>query len=378
MLTSQQMEVAAGTDFDLALTRSLVPLKDMSEAHLLDLLRDSRVEMTFAGQTLFEAGKRDDEHLYLLHGDVALTDEQGQTRQAKGRSTLMPLSRFQPRQETACAKTDGSVLRIDSERLDKLLTWSQVSDYLQLNISRQRDLDEDVEWMMTVLKSNLFFKVPPINVEEIFSRLEPQVVYAGDMIIRQGELGDRCYFIKEGEAEVTRHQGEQKQHLADITTGRCFGEDALVNEAPRNASVRMLTDGVLMCLSKHDFYRLLKEPEVASVSLAQLSAEEERHTVCVDLRSEEEYGESHLKRAANIPLGLLAIKARLLSPQVEYICYCDTGRRSRAAVHLLNQQGYRARALEDCPALFNEPQWQSLLERQHNYVLRDGRAMLGQ
>src|SRR5690625_7975242 len=89
----------------------------------------------------------------------------------------MPLSPYQPRRETAVAESDGSILRVDSERLDKLLTWSQVSDYLQLNMSRQRDLDEDMEWMLTVLKSNLFFKVPPINVEQIFSRLEPQVVY---------------------------------------------------------------------------------------------------------------------------------------------------------------------------------------------------------
>src|SRR5690625_6415031 len=113
--------------------------------------------------------------------------------------------------------------------------------------------------MLTVLKYNLFFKFTPINVEQIFSRLEPQVVYAGDTILRQGELGDYAYFIKEGQAEVTRHQGGAHQHLANISTGRCFGEDALVNEAPRNATIKMLTDGVLMRLSKHDFYRLRSE-----------------------------------------------------------------------------------------------------------------------
>ncbi|MDQ2078013.1 cyclic nucleotide-binding domain-containing protein [Marinimicrobium sp. ABcell2] len=378
MLLSPQADNPNGTAFDLALTRTLVPLKDMSEAHLLDLLHNSSVEMTFAGQTLFSAGKFDGDHFYLLHGDVALTDAKGNRCQVKGRSTLMPLSAYQPRRETAVAETDGSILRIDGERLDKLLTWSQVSDYLQLNMSRQRDLDEDFEWMMTVLKSNLFFKVPPINVEHIFSRLEPQVVYAGDTIIRQGELGDCCYFIKEGQADVIRHQGEQRQHLATITTGRCFGEDALVNDAPRNASVRMLTDGVLMRLSKNDFYRLLREPRVDSLPLANMAKAVQTGAVYVDMRSEEEYSEGHLACAANIPLSLLAIKSRLLSKEVQYICYCNTGRRSRAAAHLLKELGHNAVALEDCPSLFNDPEWETLLERDSNYVLRHGRAVLGQ
>lgn len=377
MLLSPQSNIAR-PEFDLASTRTLVPLKDMSEAHLLDLLHHSAVEMTFAGQTLFSADAYDGDHLYLLHGDVTLTDSEGRRRQVKGRSTLMPLSAYQPRRETAVAESDGSVLRVDSERLDKLLTWSQVSDCLQLNMSRQRDLDEDMAWMMTVLRSNLFFKVPPINVEQIFSRLEPQVVYAGDTILRQDELGDYAYFIKEGRAEVTRRQGDQRQHLATISTGRCFGEDALVNDAPRNATIRMLTDGVLMRLSKHDFYRLLREPEVPNLSLDAMVEAVQGGAVCVDMRSEEEYSDGHLAGAVNIPLGLLAMKSRLLDPQVSYICYCNTGRRSRAAAHLLKQQGHNAVALDDCWALFNDPCRASLLERGSNYLLRQGRAVPGQ
>ena len=210
-------------EFDLNLTRTLVPLKDMSESHLLALLDDAVVEAVCAGQTLFSAGSYDAQHVYLLHGDVALVSDDGSRELIKGRSSLFPIAHQQPRQATAIAETDCSVLRIDSEHLDKMLTWSQVADYLQLIISRERDLDEDIDWMMIILKSNLFFKVPPLNVEQIFSRLIPQVVYAGDVIIRQGEIGDQCYFIKEGEADVTRHYDNQREYLASIGVGRCFG-----------------------------------------------------------------------------------------------------------------------------------------------------------
>lgn len=364
-------------EFDLSLTRTLVPLKDMSESHLLELLQQVEPEVVCAGQTLFARGSYDAHHVYLLHGDVSLVDESGAKSLVKGRSSLLPIAHHQPRLVTATAETDGAVLRIDSERLDKMLAWSQVADYLQLNISRQRDLDEDSDWMMTVLKSNLFFKVPPINVEDIFSRLHPQVVYAGDVVIRQGELGDQCYFIKEGEAEVWRHNDQGRQLLATIGVGRCFGEDALVNETVRNASVIMRTDGVLMRLDKQDFYRLLKEPQVPSVNLDNLREKIAGGDVAVDVRSEEEYAELHLESAVNVPLNLLGIKARMLDKDREYIFYCDTGRRSRAAAHLLVQQGYRAVALDDCPQLFGLDRWKHLLDKEFNYVLRAGQAHQG-
>ncbi len=374
---AQQSSQAESVDFDLNLTHTLVPLKDMSESHLLALLDDAVIEVVCAGQTLFTNGSYDAQHVYLLHGNVSLVANDGSLTHVKGRETLFPIAHHQPRQVTAVADSDCSILRINSERLDKMLTWSQVADYLQLNISRQRDLDEDIDWMMTVLKSNLFFKVPPLNVEQIFSRLIPQIVYAGDVIIRQGEIGDQCYFIKEGEADVLRNIDGKRQHLATIGVGRCFGEDALVNEAPRNATVLMHTDGVLMRLGKQDFYRLLKEPNVATLAFYDLPNAVNDGAVCVDVRSEEEYSEAHLSNAVNIPLNILAIKSRLLSKDRLYIFYCDTGRRSRAAAHLLAQQGYHALALDDCGNLFT-PVGQALLNDTSNYVLRDGVAAPGQ
>lgn len=375
--SSLVVENTPSTEFDLNLTRTLVPLKDMTESHLLALLDDAVVEDICAGQTLFAVGSYDAQHVYLLHGDVSLVLEDGSRTQIKGRSSLMPIAHHQPRQFTAVADTDCSVLRINSERLDKMLTWSQVADYLQLMISRERDLDEDVDWMMVVLKSNLFFKVPPLNVEQIFSRLSPQVVYAGDVIIRQGEMGDQCYFIKEGEADVTRHSESGRHHLASIGVGRCFGEDALVNETVRNATVMMRTDGVLMRLGKHDFYRLLKEPSVATLALNELEECIAKGVVAVDVRSDEEYSEAHLPQAVNIPLNILAIKSRLLTKDKLYIFYCDTGRRSRAAAHLLALHGYKTLALENCTHLFTQSGLQQYLNDVQNYVLRDGVAVPG-
>ncbi len=159
--------------------------------------------------------------------------------------------------------------------------------------------------------------------------------------------------------------------------GRCFGEDALVNEAARNASVIMRTDGVLMRLGKQDFYRLLKEPVVATLAFNELQNTIAKGAVAVDVRSEEEYSEGHLPQAVNVPLNILAIKSRLLNKENTYLFYCDTGRRSRAAAHLLAQQGYKTLALDNCAQLFT-PQAQLIhLTDTQNYLLRDGLAVAG-
>ncbi|MDO3385554.1 cyclic nucleotide-binding domain-containing protein [Gilvimarinus sp. SDUM040013] len=363
---------------DPVLIKSLVPIKEMSSAHLSELLKYAQTEFLYKGQTLFNRGAVDHCHLYLLYGDILLEDDKGQETLIKGRASLLPIAHSKPRKYQATALTDCSVLRFDSEVLDKLLTWSQVADYLHTIIARDRDMDEDVQWMMQVLHSNLFFKVSPLNVDEIFAKMTARLVDADEVIIRQGELGEHCYFIKEGRAEVTRQGATGVELIADIGEGRCFGEDALVNDAPRNATVTMTTDGVLMCLMKQDFYRLIKSPEVSEILFKDLDTGEKSTHVLVDVRSDEEYGEGHLPYAVNVPLHLLGIKSRLLRLGVEYVCYCDTGRRSQAAAHLLTEQGYSVKALAQCDAVFSAPEQVATMEVGNNYVLRDGRSVSGQ
>jgi rhodanese-related sulfurtransferase/CRP-like cAMP-binding protein len=331
---------------------TLVPLKALKPNFLQYLFANAQVRALFAGQTLFEANSYDKRHLYLLHGQLELRYGDGRTELVHGTHSEFPIAHAAPRPCTAVAQSDCSVLIVDSEQLDRTLSWSQIAQYLMAEIAVERDYDEDNAWMQTVLCSNLFFKVPPINVEQIFSRLEPVVVLAGEAVIRQGEIGDCCYFIKEGAAVVTRRAefsndaGEAAlEHVADIGVGRCFGEDALVYETVRNANVTMTSNGVLMRLDKKDFMLLLKESVAQEVPFTSLYAQGVK-PVLIDVRTEEEYVAGHLDAAANIPLSLLCLKKRLLSKEKNYVLYCDTGRRSRAAAWLLAREGYQTAALE--------------------------------
>ncbi len=136
----------------------------------------------------------------------------------------------------------------------------------------------------------------------------------------------------------------------------------------------MVTDGVLMRLEKSDFMVLFNEPAVDDVSFDEIRGMIE-DPIFVDIRTEEEYSGGHLAYSANLPLSLLSIKKRLLEPEIPYIFYCDTGRRSRAAAYLLGKQGYNVMSLQDGIV------GQGLSDRlvmNENYILRKGKLVSGQ
>ena len=325
---------------------ALVPLNMLRDSFLDELLAHVEIETACQGQTVFSSGAVDRQHVYLISGKLQNTDRSGNTEVIDAENTLYPIAHYQPREHTSIALTDSILMKVDSEHVNRSLAWSQITQYLFTELSLDRNYDEDFEWIQTVLNSNLFLKAPPINVEQVLHRLTPMVVYQDEVVIRQGEIGDCCYFVKEGNAEVIQHDDSTGEAvtLAIIGPGRCFGEDALVYEASRNATIKMKSDGVLMRLEKSDFLLLLAEPEVAQIGKKQLQTMT-KTPIYVDIRTEDEYDSGHISMSINIPLNILSLKKRLLSKDLLYLIYCDTGSRSKAAAYFLVKEGYNVRYL---------------------------------
>src|SRR6202047_4506865 len=92
--------------------------------------------------------------------------------------------------------------------------------------------------------------------------------------IKQGDEGDYFYIIVNGKCAVTRETPLSREgiKLAELGVGDTFGEEALIAEAKRNATVTMITDGVLMRLNKKDFRELMNDPLLQWVSNDQARA----------------------------------------------------------------------------------------------------------
>src|SRR5215211_7370998 len=119
---------------------------------------------------------------------------------------------------------------------------------------------------------------------------------AGQLVLREGDPGDSLYVVIDGELEVTKRQGNQDVLLALYEPGQFFGEMALLEQAPRSASVRTLRESTLLMISQGAFQTLLSCS--ASAPLRVL------HTVTSRLRSTESMLIQNEKMAG---LGALAI-----------------------------------------------------------------------
>jgi diguanylate cyclase len=85
---------------------------------------------------------------------------------------------------------------------------------------------------------------------------------AGETIIRQGEQGDCAYVIESGRVEIVLEKPDgRQQRVGTRGADTMIGEMALVDDAPRTATVRALEDCCLLRISKEDFSRRLLQAD---------------------------------------------------------------------------------------------------------------------
>lgn len=341
---------------DTTVLKRLVPPNALNQENFQELASKAYEELVPAGKTIFKKGEADRKTCYLLDGQVDLSSNDGVTSVRGGSERAMhPLDNHQPRQKTAVARTDCKITRLDSDLLDILLTWDQLSG-IEVNEISQADEEalggepgagEEGDWMTRILQSQAFLQVPPANIQAMFMRMQEVPVRKDEVVITQGEEGDYYYIIKSGKAKVTRaSKGGGSITLAQLDDGDAFGEEALLSEAKRNATVTMTSNGLLMRLSKDDFNALLKEPMLSWISYPDAVAKVKAGAHWLDVRLESEYQNTGLEGSINLPLFMLRLKADSLDPSREYIVYCDTGRRSSAAAFLLSERGFTTYVLK--------------------------------
>lgn len=325
------------------LLRSFVPLSGLTDQQLELLLSQSDLVHLFKGQPLLREGDGQTQHFYLIHGSVReICPDKERLIEAGSDAAVWPLAHHFPRRFTVLADSDCSVLKVHSELLEKLLCWSQVARCLLADIATKDEYQADYFWIRKLLESRLFYKVPPMNIRKILSKFTEKPVAAGETVIQQGEEGSCCYLIKSGKAEV-QVDGEP---VALLDVGDVFGEDALVNNKPRNATVTALENGILLVLEKQDFYQLLIQPPVTMVAVSSVAGFVNSGAKLIDVRTEQEFALGHHRQAINIPLNLSWLKSALLDKNTIYITYSVTEERAKAAAFLLAEQGFQAYALQ--------------------------------
>jgi len=321
------------------------PLEGLKGDNLYSLIKTVSLHEAKKGETLFKKGDTEKLAVYVLSGTIELKEgnEVIQTITGGTAEALNPISPMLPRHQTAVAADTVEYFTIDSELLDVTLTWDQTGIY-EVDDFRFVQAREDGDWMTALIQHRIFQKLPPANIQTIFARLQQVNCKAGDTVIKQGDEGEYFYVINRGRCTVIRETALDPEGilLAELTVGDTFGEEALISEGKRNATVTMQTDGALMRLGKDDFKNLLAEP-----ILEWLDHDEARDVVAaggqwLDVRLPSEFDAFHEDGAVNIPLYLLRLRLHTLDSETKYVVYCDTGQRSSVAAFMLSENGFQA------------------------------------
>ncbi|THB66390.1 MAG: hypothetical protein D6B27_06660 [Gammaproteobacteria bacterium] len=329
--------------------KTKIPLNSLGSDGFAKLLNKINIDRYSPGRTICNRGEIDGLSNFLISGEVELIDDNNNSQKitaddSKGRFAF---AQSQPRKFSVIALTEVVIATIANDFLDILVTWEQSSGMVVEEISPENSmLADDSDWMTKMLHSNIFFKVPPANIQAIFNRMTPVYVSEGETVINQGEQGDYYYIIKRGKAEVIRCDNSGAEYiLAQIESGSGFGEEALMSDTKRNASVKMLSSGELMALGKNDFEQLLKEPLIKKVTYEKALQMKSEGIKIVDVRLKEEYENNHIPGSINIPMPLLRLKAKDIDDASIVVC-CDTGSRSSAASYILSEDGFDVYVLD--------------------------------
>jgi CRP-like cAMP-binding protein len=91
----------------------------------------------------------------------------------------------------------------------------------------------------------------------------------GDIVIRQGEIGDCMYVVQSGRVEVVQSSEHGEQHLAFLETGDFFGEMAVFEKEVRSATVQSTGTARVLKVDKKTLLRRIREDPLLAVNLLQ-------------------------------------------------------------------------------------------------------------
>jgi rhodanese-related sulfurtransferase len=324
----------------------LAPLASLAPERLRELAEVAVLERVRRGTDALKG--RTTQSVFLLQGELLIAYEGGGTLvivagTEEARQALNRQSRGLTRSK---AITDVDILAIDDEALDILSTWDQVTGQQDGDSTFADARLASGAFSLSTLRSGAFSQLPAAHIEELLKRFERVPVERGSVVIREGDEGDYYYVVESGRFQVERLVGGAKVVLAELKGGDAFGEEALVSEAKRNATVVAVGDAVLLRLGKEAFNALLREPLLRRLRFEEAAEMVKNGALWLDVRYPSEYQYDKLPGAINVPLAEVRNMFAVLDRNKEYVAYCQSGRRSAAAAFLFAQRGFKVWLLE--------------------------------
>jgi rhodanese-related sulfurtransferase len=323
------------------LAKHFSPFIHLPPAALTELNRSMRLFELYPNEDIRISARSAEGYLYLIGGEIRIDTDAGPQRLSASDERRTPIRLASaPARMHLTAESAAILCQCESEDLDLLMSWQELGSDEELFAN-----SEAQERFQQVQHSCLAMRQLPLDcVEEAMERMQLMQVRAGDAVVEQGAPGDAMYIIVAGEAEVWS-QGlydDAPVLVNHLAAGDSFGEEALILDGTRSATVRMTTDGELLRLEKADFKELVASSQVEMVSAKVAKTMLDDGYRLLDVRYEEEYEDERLDGATLIPLPELRARMDEIDPSHRYLVLCKGGKRAEVATMLLNQRRIKA------------------------------------
>lgn len=318
----------------MSLTRNYYPFNLLSPRRAREAFEAVRVFELREGESLTITGGKGRDYLYLIEGEIEIEHDLEEANSVRAEDTrrkplfLPPL----PYKTDIRPGSRSIICHADSNMFDFLLLWDELTATLE-------EGDEETRRRIELVNNTLALQDLKLeSLAEAFRRMGRMEVEKGEEICAKGEPGAMYYILEEGEAEA--FDGAVK--LTDLSPGDIFGVMASVEESICGATVRMKKDGSLLALFREDYDELM-----ATAMVEEVGSEEAREKLgegwkMIDVRYEMEREESRIPDSIFIPLHDLRKKMGELEKEEKYVVYCRSGKRSRAAAHMMGKTGLKA------------------------------------
>lgn len=333
---------------DAQAIRKLIPLSTLPGAHFETLCAEINIETAERDAVLFKKGDEEADLFYVLSGQVSLQAQglEVEIIDSESESARFALAHQLPRKIDAVACSAIRFLRLSIETLNYLSSLSYEEENSYMVIVEPEDNSDD--WMTTLLRSPIFQRLPPANLQKIIMSLEEVIFEKGEAVFHQGDPGDYYYLIKSGQCLLTRKPSENAKEikLALLRTSDTFGEDSLLSDKPRNVTITAISKLSLLRLSRENFIKLIKEPALKYIDYPQMRQEQANGAMLLDVRSTEDYNQYHIEDSINAPFFTLRMQLKTFNRARTIVVVCSNGKTSEAAAFLLLRNKFKALILD--------------------------------
>jgi CRP/FNR family transcriptional regulator, cyclic AMP receptor protein len=134
-----------------------------------------------------------------------------------------------------------------------------------------------VEKVLFLKSVDLFSQIPGEDLAQIALITTEEGREPGEDVVVEGEVGDALYIVLEGRVRV--HRKDKDKDIAQLGARECFGEMALLDAAPRSATVTAEDNVTLLKISREDFQDIMSEKHAISQGIIKALTRRLRETI---------------------------------------------------------------------------------------------------